>query len=122
MADIDIKIVHDLIKEVREDQKDQGQTLAKQSVILEHLDRDIKTIKKDVAQNTKDLSHHIARTDEVQNLNADNKIRIDDLESRLKALEEPVKAKEWLKKHIVSLLSILTAIASLAALIIKSFN
>jgi len=125
MADKDDqKILFDLLKEVREDQKEHGKELAKQSAYLVSMDSDVKELKETVFVNTKDIAHHIARTDGLQTLHEDNKKRIDQadqmivlVQSRIDKLEEPKKALAWVKAHLVTIASILTAILSLAALV-----
>lgn len=87
---------------MREGQKEQSKDLAQMKV--------------DIAENRKDINHHIERTDQLQTLNVDNKKRIDLAEARIAVLEEPVKAKAWIKKNILSLASLITAISSLVAL------
>jgi hypothetical protein len=119
MYNVDLKIVFELLKEVREDQKKHGTELAKQSAYLENMDSDVKQLKGEVAQNTKDLAHHIKRTDILETLHRDNQKKIELSETRLENLEEPVKAKEWLKKHVVTIVSVVTAIASIVALILE---
>lgn len=122
MSDVDLKMLFELLKEVREDQKTHGIELAKQSAILDNLDSDVKELKNTVRENTDDIAHHIRRTDELQALYSSNKFRIDDVEGRLEKLEEPVKAKAWVKAHMVSIISVLTAVGSLAAFLFEKFS
>lgn len=99
-------MLYDLVKEIREDQKKHGEELAKQSVSLNSLGAEQTEIKKD-------LKYHIKRTDEVQEsnkmlteLHQDNQKKIQQNETRIKLLEEPIeekkavdKYKERLRKH-----------------------
>jgi chromosome segregation ATPase len=125
MADkTDNGLIFDLLKEVREDQKEQGKELAKQSGYLVSMDSDVKELKQTVSVNTKDIAHHIARTDGLQTLHEDNKKRIDQadqmiamMNNRIDKLEEPKKALAWVKAHLVTIASVLTAILSLIALV-----
>lgn len=87
---------------MREDQKTQG--------------KDLSEMKVDIAENRKDINYHIERTDQLQTLNVDNKKRIDLAEARITVLEEPERAKAWIKKNILSIASLITAISSLIAL------
>jgi len=107
---MDMKILFDLLKEVREDQKNHGRELSKQSAYLENLDSDVKELKVSVLQNTEDISHHIRRTDILQELHKDNQKRIANSEERLDKLEEPVKARKWLKKNTKSVKVILSIV------------
>lgn len=116
---MDLKIVFDLLKEVREDQKQHGIELAKQSTYLEKMDSDVKDLKTTVFKNTEDIAHHIKRTDILEKLHKDNESKIEQDQKRLNALEEPVKAKAWIKKNFINLASLLTAFSSLLALITK---
>ena len=79
-------------------------------------------MKTSVSKNTEDIAHHIRRTDGLQDLYSSNRQRIDSAEERLDKLEEPVKAKAWVKDHMVTLLSVLTAIGSLAAFLYEKFG
>jgi chromosome segregation ATPase len=115
MSKTELELLFDLLKEVREDQKEHGKTLAKQSAYLEGIDSDVKELKPVVAKNTEDISHHIMRTDILEALHRDNQKRIEQSESRLNKLEEPVKAKEWIKNHIVALLGVIGTIATILA-------
>ena len=115
-------MLFELLTEVREDQKEQGKLLAKQSVYLENMDSDVKELKQTVSRNTEDIAHHIKRTDLLQDLHRDNQAKIEKSEERLNALEEPVKAKEWIKKHMVTITSVLAAIVSVAALILDHYK
>ena len=107
------KIVYDLLKEVREDQKKHGEELAKQSVWLE-------SIKQDVQTNTSDLSEHIKRTQ----LNEDQidilKKMQESTEKRIVILEEPSKVSNYLYKKWVKYLAILSAIATIVAVFLRS--
>ena len=115
-------MLFELLKEVREDQKKHGNELAKQSAILDNLDSDVREMKTTVSKNTEDIAHHIRRTDVLQALYDSNITRINEAEGRLDKLEEPVKAKAWVKDHMVSILSVLTAIGSLAAFLYEKFG
>ena len=125
----DLKIVFELLKEVREDQKQQGVELAKQSVCLENLDTNVKELKVTVNKNTDDIAHHIRRTDLLQELHQDNQdkiqesvVEIDASKIRLDKLEEPVKARAWIKTHLVTISAVLTALVSIAAFLIEKFG
>jgi chromosome segregation ATPase len=115
MSKTELELLFDLLKEVREDQKDHGKTLAKQSAYLEGIDSDVKELKPIVAKNTNDISNHMMRTDLLEDLHKDNQKRIELSEARLEKLEEPVKAKEWIKSHLVAILGVLGTIASILA-------
>jgi phage terminase large subunit-like protein len=117
---MDYKILLDLLKEVREDQKSHGKELAKQSAYLEDVDSNVKDLKVTVAKNTDDIFHHIRRTDLLEALHKDNQKKIEQTEMRVSALEEPVKAKEWLKKHIVAISGVVAAIATVLAFILRT--
>lgn len=119
MTKSELDLLLDLLKEVREDQKQHGKELSKQSVYLETMDADVKELKTTVSKNTDDIAHHIRRTDILEALHKDNQAKIERSEERLDKLEEPVKAKAWVKAHIVSIISVLTAIASIVALILE---
>jgi hypothetical protein len=116
---MDLKIILDLLQEVREDQKEHGKELSKQSVYLENMDADVKELKASVNINTADIAHHIRRTDILEDLHKDNQARIVSGEARLEKLEEPVKAKAWFKKHMIAISAIITALVSIAAMLLN---
>ncbi len=128
MSTVDLKIVFELLKEVREDQKKHGIELAKQTADLDNLKQDVGELKATVNRNTDDIAHHIRRTDLLQEMHKDNQEAIQENtakielgEARLDKLEEPVKAKEWVKSHIVTISAVVTALASVAAFLIEKF-
>lgn len=107
---MDWKMIYDLLKEVREDQKKHGEELIKQSVCLDGLE-------KNVDKNTKDLTYHIHRTDVLEGLYKTS-------EERITKLEEPEKAAAYLKKKwkfyvgvLVGILTIGSTVAKLIGLI-----
>jgi hypothetical protein len=119
---VDLKIIFDLLKEVREDQKQQGQELAKQGAHIENMAADVCELKASVSKNTEDIAHHIKRTDLLQELHQENQAKIEKSEARLDKLEEPVKAKEWIKQHIITISAIVTAVASAVAFLVEKFG
>ena len=121
MDKVDLKIIFELLKEVREDQKQQGQELAKQGANIQNMAADVCELKTSVSKNTEDIAHHIKRTDLLQELHKENQEAIKNSEARLDKLEEPVKAKEWIKNHVVTISAIVTALASIAAFLIEKF-
>lgn len=116
---MELKIILDLLKEVRDDQKKHGTELAKQSACLENMDADFKELKATVRENTDDIAHHIKRTDILEALHKDNQKKIDLNEERLDKLEEPIKAKEWIKKYMITISAVITALVSIAALVLE---
>lgn len=137
---MDNKTIYDLLKEMREDQKEHGKSiqesekvLVKQSEQLGAVQKDIEQMKIDVADNKDGLLEHMRRTDileklheNAQKLHIDNAKKIYELEKlhidnskRIEKLEEPQKAKDWLKKNYLNVVSIITATASILALFTK---
>ena len=127
----------ELLKEVREDQKDHGKTLSKQSeelvrqsACLDSVQKDMKEVKVDLSKNTADVAEHVRRSNLLEDLHKDNEKRLMKLEDeskkkdeRLEKLEAPEKAKAWLKKNylaagsiIISILSIITMLAKIIGL------
>lgn len=119
----DIKIALDLIKEVREDQRDIKEGLLEQTVLFrEHIKQDeemyheIKNINSTLFRNTLDLERHIMRTDILQD---DQAKIVDTLETireafksmtkRVEVLEEPEKAKAYLYKKWMKIFKIVGA-------------
>jgi len=118
----DIQIMLDLLKEMREDQKNQGNEISKHGVYLERLDSDVQEMKVTVSKNTEDVAEHMRRTDLLEKLHRDNQARIELNERRLDSLEEPVKARAFLKKHAFAIVSFLAALASVVALVLENLK
>ena len=78
----DNKMIYDLLKEVREDQKKQGDELQEQSKCLLIVQGDLK--------------YHIRRTDILEDLHKDNQKKIELSEKRIDKLEAPNKASKYL--------------------------
>lgn len=92
------QIIYDLVKEVREEQKD--------------IRSDISDIKQVLTVNTSSLQEHMRRTDVLEKLYYSQTERID-------SLEEPKKLRELLLKRYVKVAAFLTATLTLAAAIAK---
>lgn len=141
---MDIQSIYELLKEVRNDQKEHNRDaqetrleVTAQSATIEAIKEDLQEIKKDVAENKEDLRVHMKRTyqvevsqekmfSELERLHTNNVSRIENLQKayidiaeRLGKLEEPVKAKVWLKKNYLSIVSLGTATGSLITLVTK---
>lgn len=91
------EIIIELLKEVREEQKDQSKSLTKLEV--------------DVARNADDLKDHMRRTDILEGLHLSNQTRIE-------TLEEPTKVRKYIIKRVLIIGSIAGAIVAIA----KAFN
>lgn len=98
-------MIYDLLTEVRGDVKE--------------MKDDLGNVKINVAQNTSDLKHHIRRTDLLQDLHESNKKLIKANEKKIEELEEPHKAKKWLKSQWLTYGSLAAAAASILGLITK---
>ena len=78
------KMIYDLLKEVRENQKKHGEELQEQSKCLVSVQHDLK--------------YHIKRTDLLEDLHKDNQSKIEQGQKRLDKLEEPGKVSQYLSK------------------------
>jgi hypothetical protein len=89
----DIRIIYDLLQEVRSEQRKQSEELCNQTLQL-------LSIQKDVSANTNDLSEHIRRTDLLEEqtniLRNSTDCKIQTLNDRIVALEWPSKVKEFI--------------------------
>lgn len=95
---LDKEIIYDLVKEVREEQKD--------------IRSDISDIKQVLTLNTASLQEHMRRTDVLEKMYFSQGERID-------SLEEPKKLRELLLKRYVKIAAFLTATLTLAAAVAK---
>jgi len=123
---MDSKMIYELLKELKGDvkeigseQKIHGKELAKQSVILNHLEKDVK-------RNTDNIEDHMYRTELseaavalLKDLHQDNQKRIGKNEEKIADLQAPVQAKVWLVKKVLKYIGVLSAISGAAYGIIK---
>lgn len=123
------RIIFDLLKEVREDQKNQNEKIAEQGEILAvhgtHLSaiqKDMEFTKKHTADNRDDLREHMRRTDILERMHEDNKGRIDQLEQidkedqqKIKELQKPLLKKKWMKEDIKWILTVLGLLGGLVS-------
>lgn len=104
---MDNGMVHELLKELRDEQKEQGKCLSRMEV--------------DVNRNTEDMILHMEQTKTVKDLHAQNEKRIeynekflygskdntsDGLVTRVETLEVPAKAKEYLRKKYMKVAAV----------------
>ena len=130
---MDYKMIYDLLKELRGDvkdvkneQKNHGEELVRQSLCLNNLE-------KDVHRNTNNVELHMKRTDAVEEslsllreLHQDNQkkiigsaTKIDHNKERIDSLEEPGKVRGLLKKYYLGIVGIISAMAGTTYAIIK---
>ena len=114
------ELLLELLKEVRDDTKGngeklskQGEELARQSTCLESLEEDMKEVRTDLSKNTADVAEHVRRSNLLEVLHMDNQKRIETLETdvkkkddRIKKLERPEIAKAWVRENLKWLLTI----------------
>ena len=113
------EIIYGLLKEVRECQQKQNKEIIEQGVCLKNVEVNISEIKQSVSKNTEDVAEHIHRTNLLEENQVEMAETLNDHDKRIEGLEEPVKARAWLKKHYLSIGSMVTALLSLIALISK---
>lgn len=102
---MDFNIIFDLLKEVREEQKEQSKELASQSKCLIKMEASIE-------RNTDDLKNHIKRTEQ-------NEQMIELNIKRIEKLEEPERIKNWIKNKYLFIGSFIATLLSITALISK---
>ena len=128
---MDDKMVYDLLKEVRDEQREQGKSLSR-------MEFDISNIKVDVKRNTDDLILHMAQTQTVKELHAQNEKRIelnekhlygavgvaddDGLIGKVSKLEEPSNFKAYLYKHSMKVFKIIAAAGAAFGVVSKYFG
>lgn len=107
----DIKVLYDLLKEMREDQKEHGKELAAQSNMLI-------AIQKDVEVNTKDLTEH--KEGVIQNRKGLREVREEigeireTYDKKIIELEQPKKFQGWLYNKYVKILTITSIVVGIA--------
>ena len=92
--DENLKIIYDLLTEVRKDQKAQGKELASQSKCLAKLEMH-------VAKNTADLTEHKEGV-------VGNRTLIADAVARIEKLEEPGKIKSFIYNKYVKVIGLVS--------------
>jgi len=98
-------MIYDLLKEVREDQKKQGDELKEQSKCLINVQSDLK--------------YHIKRTDMLEDLHKDNQKKIELSEKRIDLLEEPNKVSKYLIEKWKYWTAAIVLISTIVGLAIK---
>lgn len=114
---MDYKIIYELLKEVRKSQQEQGEKIVKQGVSLENVEKLLDDLKKITDENTENVAYHIHRTDLLEREHSKVMDVLNSVCKRVDVLEEPIKAKAWFKRKYVSIISVVTAILSLIALV-----
>jgi len=122
-------MVYDLLKEVRDEQREQGKTLYR-------MESDIKRNTEDLKRNTDDLILHMEQTKTVKDLHAQNEKCIeynekflygdkekdkddDGIVGRVEKLEEPNKVKDYLYKNSMKVFKWLAAAGTAFGVISK---
>jgi predicted transcriptional regulator len=99
--------LYDLVKEIREEQKEQSKTMSQLEVSFVRMESLVET-------NTEDLKYHIKRTDILEDLHKDNAKRIEKLEA-------PISVRD-LTKISITVISGIGVIASLVYTVLKIFG
>lgn len=122
---MDDKMIYDLLKEVRDEQRDQGKCLTRMEV--------------DIKRNTEDLIDHMEQTKTVKDLHAQNEKRIEYNEmflygdkvkdkedhgivGRVEDLEAPAKAKAYLRKKYMVWAGVISVTVGIAVGLGKIFG
>lgn len=104
-------LIYDLLKEVREDQKDLKETSYEHR--LETKDWQSKTDQR-MQRIEEDLKYHIKRTDVLEDLHMSNEGKIGANSERISELEEPKKVLSLIKKWIIGAGAIAGALFAIA--------
>lgn len=117
---MDANIVYDLLKEVRDDQKEDSKKIEKTATHVEGIQEELKEVKKETALNTKHMGEHMARTEIAErglqiltDLHLDNQKRIELLEEDVKKKEVEKEAKKQFKNILKNDLKYWLTIATL---------
>jgi cob(I)alamin adenosyltransferase len=111
----DGSIIYDLLQEVRAEQRKQSEELAKQSVWLV-------SIQKDVSRNTDDLSEHIRRTEILEENLQIQQNKIETVEDRVEKLEWPSKVKEFVFNKYIKWAGAISVTVGIVFTILKIFK
>ena len=103
-------IMYDLVKEIREDNKEM---LKEQVATRVELARMAEILDK----NTDSLILHEKRSDNLESLYKIEKARVDELESKVSKLEEPVKFRQMLVVKIAALATFVTTVVGAIAVV-----
>lgn len=99
------KIIYDLLKEIREEQKEHSKQLVNQSETMIKMNLFI-------SKNTEDLATHMKRTKLLEDLYNKH-------DQRIIKLEEPSKVKEWLWNKWSRYFVIITVICTVVVAVFK---
>ena len=127
------KILYDLLKEVREDQKKNSENITRTVSSVERMESDLESVKTETTANTKHMGEHMRRTDGVErsvnmltDLHKDNQKRIELLEGDSKKKDKLIQdlkikeaveknTKSWLKDNIKWILGIVATIVTIVS-------
>ena len=103
--EINIELLYELLKEVRQEQKEHSKLLVEQSVHLVKLESGVE-------RNSIGLEEHMRRTEILENIYKNH-------ENRIGTLEVPSRFLRWLSNRYFKLISAATAIIGLIVTITK---
>ncbi len=120
------KILFDLLKEVREDQKKDSKKIAKTETCVDKMKDDLEEVKVETAANTRHMGKHMYRTDLLEKLYTDSIKRIELLEEDSKKKDSEIqdlktekavniKSKAWVKDNIKWLLTTATLVVGIVS-------
>lgn len=125
--EVDNQIIYDLLKEVREEQKNLGKEMAEhKAVFQDHIEQDakmydeLKKINEILAENTQIVKEHERRSLAIELVVlGDGTENNKGLVGRLDKLEEPEKAKEYLYKKYMKIFKFIGAAGAAFGVISK---
>lgn len=126
---MNLRDIHDLLKEVRDDQKKHGEELVRHGVHLSNLERD-------VGQNTQDLKEHMRRTALLETMYQEhhhriinnekicdtNDEKITDHDKRITLLEMPIKVAKYAKEKYKGIITLITITAAAGTAVVKFWD
>lgn len=127
---MDNKIIYDLLKEVREDQKDLAKEMTEhKTVFQDHIEQDAKMyselvkMNNTLSENTEIVKEHERRSKAIELIVlGDGTEKNKGLVGRLNKLEEPEKAKEYMYKKYMKVFKFIAAFGAAFGVVGKYFG
>jgi hypothetical protein len=107
LSDVDAKILIELLRELRQDQKDTSELLHKHTILLTKMQHDVN-------QNTEDLAEHMARTKAVEQMVLDHR---KEANTRLNKLESIVSFREKLLSTVIITAKVMTSFGTIGGIL-----
>lgn len=105
-------MIYDLVKEIKDDQKEITVKLQEQSECLIRMENDVR-------RNADDLKEHMRRTELLEKLHEKNATKISEVEKKVEEIQEPTKIKKLLISKVLKTAGLITAVSGAVLAVLK---